>query len=606
MEIDPISGDVHHGVGGGYASISNRAYRRGAAGGWIDDAQTAFMNGDDLWYVSAYNRITGRSQRVFQTEGQFVYAGGGHVTSWVGGQGAIPGMSSTIGFAPKDAYPLAMGPDGSLAYKPQYQSYGPTKIHTLGGDDWELTPTTPGSVHLLGANRAVLTINGGLEAIGLPQPVFDATGGIWKGHAAIVNGRAWYSYFSGARGLVIHPWDTFEGYWIPGGTSWHSIAAIGPILRLAYAISEEEQAGQIKIFDLSLDDGLIREPGGAWMPIPRVDIRSINAAPPIVIPPIDRAVWYGFFEFTPDPSLPGNCVLNVPSALLLTKARDKIIAQYTAAEAEGNTQEAFAAKVAEARARRPDVPVICYWPHPDQAKPIPLTADVVGVEAYQRIDESDFQFELRIRQAVVRCAQLGKQVALIPQCYTSNSLLTLNLHTIPVVAAKIAHDYENVKAVIVFSGSGRPTGLQDHNEVRPLWEQFGSTIGTPTIVTPPPPAAFIKKASSLKGSRMRFYAKQGSKFIGVDPNVPDVVYNDRTNPGAWEAIELTKSGDDYFAHLVEAKRQLSFTPGGLETRNPNTNGPWEKLRAVEMPNGEKWLYRVDNGRVVDVLILQAA
>src|SRR5213083_1092412 len=62
--IEPESGDVEHGVGGGNASINNRAFSPGGAGGWRDPDRAVFANGADGWMVSTYDKRTGAIARV--------------------------------------------------------------------------------------------------------------------------------------------------------------------------------------------------------------------------------------------------------------------------------------------------------------------------------------------------------------------------------------------------------------------------------------------------------------------------------------------------------------------------------------------------------------
>src|SRR6478735_2561411 len=62
--IEPESGDVEHGVGGGNASINNAAFSPGGAGGWRDRNLAVFANGADAWIVSTYDKRTGAIARV--------------------------------------------------------------------------------------------------------------------------------------------------------------------------------------------------------------------------------------------------------------------------------------------------------------------------------------------------------------------------------------------------------------------------------------------------------------------------------------------------------------------------------------------------------------
>jgi hypothetical protein len=103
---------------------------------------------------------------------------------------------------------------------------------------------------------------------------------------------------------------------------------------------------------------------------------------------------------------------------------------------------------------------------------VPAGADLVGVEAYRLKDESLAVFEARVVAAVARCPQ----AALIAQCYTSNISQTIDLASLVPVYARIARDCANVRMILAFSGSGRATGLQDHPDVKPLWQRLADSI----------------------------------------------------------------------------------------------------------------------------------
>lgn len=255
--------------------------------------------------------------------------------------------------------------------------------------------------------------------------------------------------FSG--GYRIRPIGETHGYiWLTNNAYNPDVRMIGDQIT---AVASDER-GDLFIFQIDTRSA-------------RVDLQTLTL-PTVIYGPL----WFGFFEFIPA-DLPGNCVLDVTTKLLVTKKGD-IIAQYVDAELEGNTPEAYAQKIAEARVKRPHVPVIAYWP--DGVKDVP-PADWVGVEGYRYRDESMEVFEQRLQTAISRC----KKVFLIPQCYTSNDKKTMDLLSIVPVTNRLAQKNLNVIAVVPFSGSGRPSGLQDHPEVLPLWQQFASQLQTPVI-----------------------------------------------------------------------------------------------------------------------------
>lgn len=202
-----------------------------------------------------------------------------------------------------------------------------------------------------------------------------------------------------------------------------------------------------------------------------------TAQEPVTVPTIGRRLWLGWFLFPPfDWALPGNCDLCVEPEMIVRDESGRSIAAYVAGNPDGDVdsleRNAAAAKL------KFGLPVIAYWTRKAQEGRVPRGAEIIGVEAYRLKDESLLAFETRVLASVRRC---GK-VALICQCYTSNALQTTDLASLVPIYAKIARDCSNVVALLAFSGSGRPTGLQDNPSVRPLWESLAAGIPGPPEV----------------------------------------------------------------------------------------------------------------------------
>ena len=220
----------------------------------------------------------------------------------------------------------------------------------------------------------------------------------------------------------------------------------------------------------------------------RTDLLSSAAAAPVPKPmplpdPPTRPVWLGFYEFT-RAQLPGNCRLPVVQGaphLVLEDLRGRAIATYCAGDPDGDV-DALERAIDRTRAARRALPVIAYWTRGAQRHRAPRGADIVGVEAYRGVDETLEQFEARVRFAV----GLVPRAALICQCYTSNRTLTNELPALVPVYARIARDCPNVEMLLVFSGSGRATGYQDHPEVHELWQQLAASVIAPRPPDPTP------------------------------------------------------------------------------------------------------------------------
>jgi hypothetical protein len=188
---------------------------------------------------------------------------------------------------------------------------------------------------------------------------------------------------------------------------------------------------------------------------------------PLSVPSIGRPMWMACFNFQPA-TTPGNAVLNT-SDLIVRDAHGLAVAQYVASP---NESDPNALDTAIAAAKSKGLPVIAYWTRAAQGIRLPNGAEIVGVEAYHWASESLAAFEARVRAAVARCPK----AALICQAYTSNASLTTDLASLVPIYARIAKDCGNVWGLLVFSGSGRPTGLQDHPDVLPLWQALAAGI----------------------------------------------------------------------------------------------------------------------------------
>jgi hypothetical protein len=137
----------------------------------------------------------------------------------------------------------------------------------------------------------------------------------------------------------------------------------------------------------------------------------------------------------------------------------------------------------------------------------------------------------------------------------------------------------------------------------------------PAPAPAPVPSTRFPPARVRRGGSMFVSAKLGQKYIGVDPGgqqfkgqgVTFPVYHDRAQPGEWERIELQPRGDDrsFRARFVASNRGLSMQPDGrLETREAGTDGEYEVFYVTTQPDGSNLLYRISQGGVVGVLLVE--
>ena len=280
---------VTHGVGGGFAGVDNAPIGPlGGVCGWRDDRTVAFANGDDAWIVSTYDIVTRAIHRIdfpdlvrrprdktairhmhvrltppskrkrASTTANIGFAGGGHVAAWFGAPGDDRGLYSTTGLRLRDAGLMGVGPDAAIGYKPVYHSNGPTLVREINGNEYMLTQGHADALQLLGEGRAIWQEGFAVHVRGLPTPAYDASGGVWRPMVTFAAGEWWISYYSGARGIVLHPLtDTNRCYSIlPKGDGWHTIGALSSdVIRIIVSSGIGEQPGQIWGVDLNVRTG---------------------------------------------------------------------------------------------------------------------------------------------------------------------------------------------------------------------------------------------------------------------------------------------------------------------------------------------------------------
>jgi hypothetical protein len=512
-------GDIFHGVGGGFASVNNVPFSAGGAAGFIDDDECFYANGDAAWVAYIHNIRTGLNRPAVEqtTDPQFGqslnhgFAGGGVWAAWQGVQNEHRGLYSSTGFRLPDGGLMAVGPDGAIGYKPNYQSGGPTKVITVDGQRrvaaalaagrtydqvepeleadgsiWTVTPGHAYDLQLLGGRRACWQESLTIRVAGLEQP--RQLSRCWRPEAHLVDGVWWISYFCDS-GIILHPFDSFVGYRItpPGLDTWHSARVLtNGTLQFALSSGIAEQGELRDAAGRLLRPGQLRA-----QPVdfsrPRVDLA---AGPDVVLEPTTRPYYLGFFEFligqASKVSSPGNCSLFVRGvagqvstlrpAVVTSETVDTVSGAILGIFLSGDSVESIE-QVCSVATKRP----VAYWDARTWPRMPKLPPDSwLCLQVYQRQGETAAALEQDIERELAR-VPAGQQVALVAQCYTSNANLTTELRPMVGVVNRLANRHPNIVAVLVFSGSGRRTGLDDHPEVLPLWLELAAGIPTPTF-----------------------------------------------------------------------------------------------------------------------------
>lgn len=212
------------------------------------------------------------------------------------------------------------------------------------------------------------------------------------------------------------------------------------------------------------------------------DFEPYVAPEPVYAPvvAIGRPLWMGSFEFAGDAGFPSNCRIHVVQGAKWLEVQGPDW-RYVAGSPDGDINSLRGAiGVAASETNLTVRPVVAYVPRSIQAH-LPTHADVQGIEAYLGADETDAQFLKRISTSI----RVSPRAVLIANCYTSNTTLTSDLRRVPGLISQLARDHANVEGILVFSGSGRATGWQEHPEVHDDWRKvFAGITGVP-VITPP-------------------------------------------------------------------------------------------------------------------------
>jgi hypothetical protein len=459
-------GDAAHGVGGDYLCLNNAPVARGWALGWLDDDTIAFCNGADGWRVSVYDvpmqSIAPLPQIVSANAG---YCGGGYASWWLGSQDATRGLWSTTGFRQPNAGLVGMGPDGSIAYRPNYHGAGPTLIHELDGTDWTLTDNAAEYLSSQGQRRVLWLEEGRPKVRNLP-PVTCLDGTLWLAQAAFCGGQWWIVYISEHQGVVLHPFGSLVGYaHAPIGDAWPTMRALTDrILRVATSRTQGEQAGDVWVRDYDVLSGLVRDPWGMneWAPLGRTDLSG--AAPvsaPLIDygPPLTRPVWFGWYKnLNPQADgTQGSCVVSEPCGLVRL-SDGAVIA--TPADGEGSQWRTPSGEV---------------WIGAQAYLDAPGPASVTSARA-----------ALRAKIDTLVTAAHGYPVVLVAQAYDRNGQWT-NLETLvgmQVEYLDALRRYPNIVALVPFA-LDRPGGAHSHPALWDAWQAIGQRLHAPATLPLP-------------------------------------------------------------------------------------------------------------------------
>jgi hypothetical protein len=259
MPYVAADGRTAHGRGSTGAFVDNVAIDTGGDACWLEPGIVVYQHGGtDGWYLARYDLATQQWGRLITDPGDPDYgrganslaAGGGIWAAWLQGYGLF---ASTELYLPA-AQLLAVGPDGAMAYKPDYHSEGGATVLEVSGQTWTLTTETVFDLQLLGERRAVWRNAGAVVRVsGLPMPM-TLSGGVYTPRAVQIDGVWWLCYFSdGLNQLVLHPFDSTVGYVIASGDAWPDVTVLdGTTVRVAWSVTLGEAAGDVQTRDIDV------------------------------------------------------------------------------------------------------------------------------------------------------------------------------------------------------------------------------------------------------------------------------------------------------------------------------------------------------------------
>ena len=418
---------------------------------WITDDHVVCIHNSDngIWL---YNPTTGARAPLDIRAANELAADGNVFAAWL----ANYGLYSSTGLHLPKAGLLDVGPDGAIGYIVDRQNdvFG-CNVRELDGTDWQLTTQPIAELQLLGEKRAIWRdFSFNFHTTGIPQPI-TLPGVKWHPHAVQVNGEWWISYLSKEYGLVLHPFNSTIGYQIRlySDFIYHPdmIALIQNVIRTVWSVTNGEGSGDYIISDTNI------------VTQPRVQLLQ-----DIPIPAMNKKCWVGWFEFNqPPPEFPpGNALVKIRYDISgnIVNTDDIVFAEWIDGISVLDIEEKCAATFR---------PCVAYWdgrnwPRWPELKP----KDWLGLYAYCFKDESPFIFKANMQLIINMVPLEYTKIALICQCYTSNASLTTNLEGLVSVYAELARDNPRINMLLIFSDQNRATGLNDHPELRPLWEEL--------------------------------------------------------------------------------------------------------------------------------------
>ena len=437
---------------------------------WITHTDVVFPNFSGT--IERDNYPTAYREVVSPRGANSLYAGGGVWSAWLAGYG----LYASTGLHLPDAGLHGVGPDGEVAYVPNYQEGVPCVVREQTGAEWPLSSGVVYDLQLLGGGRAIWTYAQNVYVRGIPQPQV-VPGGVWGPRWCEVGAVAYLCYFSGAKGVILHRADDASQGWViapPGVNVYnHATCAMGQAVRVAYSLGAGELAHELVIADF---DPAIT---------PMVPFET---APPVVDPitSINRPMWLGFFSGYPGAGV-GHVQRSAGDVTGAWQWRPERPPRDVLRDGRPPDWDVYPRRLSRGHRSCGAEHAL----HPDRllgssalAAVAQPTRRLVALRAGVLLEGRTAR-RLQARSAEHPAAAHRRTTdaearARAASLHVERQQACADLAASVPVFSRLASSIPEVHALIPFSGCGRATGLQDHPDARALWnELYAGVTGMP-------------------------------------------------------------------------------------------------------------------------------
>lgn len=262
-KLNPNTGRALQGKAGGPASIDGKLVRQvGGEANWLDDDTIIYQTVENgVWFLETLHVPTGLRTPILPKQGaNFIAAGGGRWVAWLGeGAVGVYGDIVNAGAGIRD-----VSTDGTIALVDSYQEGLGCTLYSKDGRVTRGPKDAMYSFTVLGPTSAIWAVNGEIRALNARVPAVQI-GNVQNGLKRMVVGEVeWISYWSDQIGLVLHPYNSPEGYILEttGHAFWNDAIAWHDKIRVAFSWNQGEAPDELVVIDVDLSAPRVNLLGG--------------------------------------------------------------------------------------------------------------------------------------------------------------------------------------------------------------------------------------------------------------------------------------------------------------------------------------------------------